>query len=668
MFFIYFLFFLSSSFTKIMASYDIIEIKLQEIKNGTLQNDEYDYYNFILTNEVKKNDQLIFKLTKNQELDIINNIVSNPNIYISENQERPTKIVHTWSSDKFGDKVITINGDYLNIYRNFHMSIYCKERCNYMLQIYLVNSITIQEKEMNYFTLNKQTVTKFSFTTRKKFNKLSIFIVRTYLDSLKVYLAKKDASSSNTLIYFPIFFNGYKFDIENNDLENNSDTTYELIIDNIENYRQEINIWLKYDNENIELKENEVIYDDLPENKVSCFYYSIDYHNQYKDIIISNSLFNGKGFMYIAGFTSINGEIITKSYKNNQNSYLIEHSKLIHLTKENIKKFKDYNINDITYLNFCFYAEQKTSLAIKIYLYENYKQYQKFNYIYPELRSEYILPKNSFTSYKLELFRKNNDLKIFLFKKAGNPKLYLYSATQESNNKLFEYDSFKSLKNKEYLIESQESFKENNLLVTKETIPDLIYNFLYAVVECDSTEECVYDLYYFYSKNDNLMEQKIIYTNIISENETDIYYIIIDEPGIKNIAISLSQNTGTTAVQLLYFINDYIKDLNETNQNRNHLNGIIKISNKDLNLEYLYGVLSFQVKGLSYASYSIYYYYFNEEENENYLDQDKVCMTLEKGNIIKDIFMDNHKFKVYMYDNSINANKTDLFVVLIETM
>ena len=141
-------------------------------------------------------------------------------------------------------------------------------------------------------------------------------------------MAKKDASSSNTLKYDSIFYNGYKFDIENNDLENNSDTSYDLIIDN-ENYKQEINIWLKYDNENIELKENEPIYDDLPENKSSCFYYSIDYHNQYKDIIISNSLFNGKGFMYIAGFTSINGEIITKNYKNTQNSYLIEQSNSI---------------------------------------------------------------------------------------------------------------------------------------------------------------------------------------------------------------------------------------------------------------------------------------------------------------------------------------------------
>ena len=667
MFFIYFLFFLLSSFTTIMASYDIIEIKLQEIKHGALQNEEYDYYNFILPNEVKKNDQLIFKLTKNHELDIINNVVSNPNIYISENQERPTEILHTWSSDKFGDKVITISGNTLNIFRNFHISIFCKKRCNYMLQIFLVNSIPIQEKEMNYFTLNKQTVNKFSFTTRKKFNKLSVFIVRTYLDSFNVYLAKKDASSSNTLKYDSIFYNGYKFDIENNDLENNSDTSYDLIIDN-ENYKQEINIWLKYDNENIELKENELIYDDLPENKSSCFYYSIDYHNQYKDIIISNSLFNGKGFMYIAGFTSINGEIITKNYKNTQNSYLIEQSKLIHLTKENIKNFKDYNINDKTYLNFCYYAEQKTSLAIKIYLYDNYKQYQKFNYIYPDLRSEYILPKNSFTSYKLQLFRKNNDFKIFLFKKAGNPKLYLYSGTQESNNNLFKYDSFISLKNKEYLIESQESFKENNLLVTKETIPDLIYIFLYAVVECDFTEECVYDLYYFNSKVNNLMEQKIIYTNIISENETDIYYIIINEQGINNIAISLSQNTGTTVGQLLYLVNDeYIKKFNETNQNYDFVNDVIKISNKDLNLEHLYGILCLQVKGLSYASYSIYYYFFNEEENENYLDQDKVCMTLEKGNIIKDIFMDNHKFKVYMYDNSINVNKTNLFVVLIET-
>ena len=50
------------------------------------------------------------------------------------------------------------------------------------------------------------------------------------------------------------------------------------------------------------------------------------------------------------------------------------------------------------------------------------------------------------------------------------------------------------------------------------------------------------------------------------------------------------------------------------------------------------------MKGLSYASYSLYYYPFNEEENIDALDQDKVIMKLEKGKIIRDIFMDNHRF------------------------
>ena len=42
-------------------------------------------------------------------------------------------------------------------------------------------------------------------------------------------------------------------------------------------------------------------------------------------------------------------------------------------------------------------------------------------------------------------------------------------------------------------------------------------------------------------------------------------------------------------------------------------------------------------------------------------------MKLETVKIIKDIFMDNHKFKVYMYDSSNNGVKANLFISLIET-
>jgi len=49
------------------------------------------------------------------------------------------------------------------------------------------------------------------------------------------------------------------------------------------------------------------------------------------------------------------------------------------------------------------------------------------------------------------------------------------------------------------------------------------------------------------------------------------------------------------------------------------------------------------------------------------LDQDKVAMKLTKGKIIRDIFMDNHRFKVYLYDSSAIGNKTDLYIGLVET-
>ena len=79
------------------------------------------------------------------------------------------------------------------------------------------------------------------------------------------------------------------------------------------------------------------------------------------------------------------------------------------------------------------------------------------------------------------------------------------------------------------------------------------------------------------------------------------------------------------------------------------------------------GIFNIYVKGLSYASYSLYYYCFNIEEDQDSLDQDKIAMKLEKGHIIRDIFMDAHRFKVYMYDSSIIGNKSNLFVGLVET-
>ena len=82
----------------------------------------------------------------------------------------------------------------------------------------------------------------------------------------------------------------------------------------------------------------------------------------------------------------------------------------------------------------------------------------------------------------------------------------------------------------------------------------------------------------------------------------------------------------------------------EEKQNNNFLPNLIKISTDLFKTDNLLGTITIKVKGLSYASYSLYYYPFKEEENIVTLDQYKVIMKLEKGKIIRDIFMDNHRF------------------------
>ena len=437
----------------------------------------------------------------------------------------------------------------------------------------------------------------------------------------------------NTLTAQPIIYNGYKFIIQSSDLENkNKENKFNLVVDNNDE-KQELNIWLKYDDEVIRIKEAELFYDSISKNKANCYYYTIDKINQNKDIILSTTLFNGLGFIHIAGFNSIDAVKINDKYKSKSNSYTIIQNKAIRLTKDNFKKYGSFNEGKDTFLNFCFYGEKDSSLAIKINLLENFKNIQTLNYIYPGIKIEDILPKKSLTRYKIEHFNIENDLNIFLTQKTGNTKLYLYMVNPERENDLLDYNNFQPYKKADLVLEGQDYYNGYHLYLTKELnkckknkYTNKYTCYLNAVVECDPQEDCTYDLFFDHSKLNILMEEKQTYTNVISENESDTYSISINDPSIKNIAIVLTQNTGKTLLKLKSFVNDEgaIEPNNEIN--KDDLPGIIKISPKTFNLDNLIGNLNLKVEGISYASYSIYYYTFNEEENEEYLDQDKVSM------------------------------------------
>ena len=659
----------------ISCSYEIRDMILGDIRRGSLTDNEYDYFKLTLPAEIDKDGQIIIELEPDQSLDLVNNIVSDPNLYVSLDEPHPTTTVHTWSSNRFGDETISIGGAHINPFQYYYIGVHCVEKCNYVLKTNHVKNIPIKDGKINSFTLKKNTVMKFSIHTKEKYNHCYVNVVGSYLASFSAYLAKGDPSSSNSLMKQPISYNGYSFMILYDEFGRNSNVDYILLVDNRET-TQELSIWVKYDDENLQVNEAENVLDSIAEGKANCYYYNIEKVNQNKDIIISTALFNGIGFLHIAGFTSLRGNQITSSFKNKENSYHLLQNKAIHITPEKLHTYKNFNMNDASSLNFCFYAERNTSLIFKVYLFENFKKIQKLNYLYPGIKIEDILPKKSLTRYQMEYFDINNDLNIHLFDTSGKPKLYLYMTKPDRNKDLLDFDNFQQIKKANDILEGQEYYKSYYIFLTKEAnkcqrnqYTGKYSCYLNAVVECESDDEdCIYEIYFDHTKDTVLMDEKKIYTNVISEKEYDYYTIAVSSPDIKNIAIVLTQNTGKTVLHLqsLMAQEKEIEVNKEVFNNDDYMPGLIKISKDTFKSENLKGIISFKIEGISYASYSVYYYTYNEEEKQDHLDQDKVSMVLEKGNVIKDIILDNHKFKVYMYDSS-KGEKFNLYVTLIET-
>ena len=667
---------LISFLSLIYCTYDIKELNLNEVKYGTLTKGEYDFYKITLPNNVDKSGQVVFELEPNTVLDNIHNIVSDPNLYISIDEQHPTDTKSTWKSNRFGEETITLGPQYINPYQYFHIGVHCREICNYIIKVSITKNIVLDSNKINSVTINQNQVMKFSFTTRQQFNELAVNIIGSYLNSFNVYMANKEPSSSNTLPPEPILFNGYRFTIKNDEFKKgtNSGVDFELIVDN-RNEKQDLSIWLRYDNEDIKIKEAEVVYDSISENKASCFYYSINKMNHNKDIIFSTTLFNGIGFIYINGFSPVDKNSFGLNYKDKDNSYSIIQNRAIRLTQNEFKTYGKYNDDEDTFLHFCFYAEKSTSLSIKVYLMENSQNLQKLNEIYPGIKMEDILPKNSLNRYRLEHFDIKNDLTVILTERTGKVKLYLFMVPSNKNDIIYDLTNFEPYKKSELVFEAKNYFNGYHIYLTKEQNrcikPASYYQpncYLSAIVECASGVDCTYEIFFDHAKSEVQMEPKQTYSNVISEYEKDSYSISIKDITVKNIAIVLTQNSGKTVLKLDSFIhNGGEVKLTDEIKNNDFMPGIIKISAKNLNVDNLIGTINLNVEGLSFASYSLYYYSYNDEEEINSLDHEKVTMKLEKGKIIKDIFMDNHIFKVYSYDSSTNGNKTDLSVVLVET-
>ena len=151
----------------LLCTDEIKELSLNQIRYGALKNDESDFYKITLPNDIELGCQVIFNVESNPTLDKINNIVSDPNLYISTDDQHPNDLRNMWSSNRFGDETITLGSKHCVPLHFFYIGVHCREKCNYIIRVTVVKSIKLELGKINSFTINKNTAMKFNFTTKQ---------------------------------------------------------------------------------------------------------------------------------------------------------------------------------------------------------------------------------------------------------------------------------------------------------------------------------------------------------------------------------------------------------------------------------------------------------------------------------------------------------------------
>ena len=144
----------------ITCSKELIELELDLVKLGSLRNEEYDYYILSLTDQFDKDNHLIIELEPNRQLDLINNIISDPNLYISTTEKNPSIDKYTFKSKRFGDESISIGQKKFIFERNFLYISTLYLKCNYIFKAQLMKDIPLKTNGLNVFSINPKTVTK----------------------------------------------------------------------------------------------------------------------------------------------------------------------------------------------------------------------------------------------------------------------------------------------------------------------------------------------------------------------------------------------------------------------------------------------------------------------------------------------------------------------------
>jgi len=188
---------------------------------------------------------------------------------------------------------------------------------------------------------------------------------------------------------------------------------------------------------------------------------------------------------------------------------------------------------------------------------------------------------------------------------------------------------------------------------------------IFSILKCEGSEACSYNIILTHTNSITKLKERKPHYQIVPFNETDSYKIAIEDESVSNVTIILNSNTGDADL----FVTGLDNKFDSRSLNEGYIPDVIQIV-KSQALPQIKGEYLVNVKGSTFASYSIYYYTHKEFENndnnnkgdingnKNFTDSSSGLnktnvINLENGKIIKGFIIEEKgkvNYKVYSFN------------------
>ena len=663
-FFILFFFINSQNITKIISIENLIS---EKNTNKNFQK----FYSYEIPENYSSNSMLIITLSEN--FNIENDYFNDANIYVSKTNKFPTsKQNSTYFSEIYGTKFISIPSNEITKNEIFYIGISCENYCDYSLKLEFSKEFPLNISSIYTITINKEkTLSYFYQIPNIDYNEFNIIANNKFFKSFKIFVSKENSpSSTNTFKPIPAWTGGFMFSIKKNSNEFCKNCSFHIIIQS-ENDDVQIQLFSYFQNSLVKLNIATPIFDALQANEKRC--YEIELKKQ-KKFIIHSTFFSGNGLMFISGWRDLSNLTISEIKSSKNNKYeIINSENLILLNEEDFQFFN----NDSFFNNslfFCFVSNFDSSYYLNTYYLSQIQDLQKYNLIFPGNEFQAFLPKDQATKYNIFNFNHDNQNSIHILSDSIKGKVYVYlffclefycrisKQFIDDNKQKLVHGNYISFNKKEIILKPE----DNLCLQNKNSICNP-YVLVLCQTENIQDEFCLYKLQMKFDDSTIFLTPKKTFQGFITKNKLDKYEFIIQDNQINSFIIILNPISGKFSFNLKKTKDNNNNDINEIIENYSSsqfIPNVIRI--KKNSLINLVGKYEIEIEGISFGSYTIFYYTTFEHNNKiDFYEPDFSDITafLEDGIIIKDYFPNDIFYKIYSYSPKIKE-KTDIKIIL----